>query len=131
VAGLVTCGLAFLTQASFIVPLVSHELHAWGLLRGGGLPLLGAAVVPPVLAVLGGWWERHRLRRAGVGLMALVGLGSIAHLAHKHLLWAMGTEPSEAALNWVPGSRLLLSAGLLRRPWRKEAPSERPRVLPG
>jgi hypothetical protein len=128
-AGLVTVGLAVLTQAGFLVPLVANELKWWGLLRGGGLHLLGAAVLPPVLAVLGGWLGLRWPRRVGVGLMALVGLGYLVHLAHRQLSLAMGMEPSEAALHHVPGARvlvsgglLLLSAVLLRRPWEKESP---------
>jgi hypothetical protein len=132
VAGLFTVGLALLSQAVFLVPLVSNELNWWGLLRGGGLHLVGAALLPPVLAVLGGWKRWAWVRRGGVALLGLVGLDYLRHLANENLLFPLReVDGSEPLLLWAPDGWVFLSAGLLltsawllRRPWEGQRPTD-------
>jgi hypothetical protein len=135
VAGLVTLGLALLTQVLFLKSLVPNELRWWGMQRGGGLHLVAAAVLPPVLVVLGGWRRWRWVRRGGVVLLGLVGLRYLRHLADKYVFDVLrGVEgPPEAVLAWAPDSRLLLAAGLLlasawmlRRPWEGKARTDAP-----
>ncbi len=120
VVGLVLAALAVLTQGG-IATWALQQVHVPPNLLTGVL-VLGAAVLPALLAVLGGGWRMRWAQRVGVTLMALMGGAFLARCAKELLLPAMGHADAQVLLFSVPGALLLTSAGLLRGPWKPEAP---------
>ena len=111
-AGLVVGGLAVLAQALLDFPSTRTEL---ALFRG-------AAMLPGVLAALGGWQRLRWPQGMGVALMAVMGLayllrfsGNLLHLSH-------ALEAPRALGPVIPGVLLPLGAWLLRPPRTDAAP---------
>lgn len=115
-----------LALAGFAVLLLTNE--AFGPLRGmGSTPItgaliLGAGVLPVLLAVLGGSRRLRWAQAVGVTLMALLGGAFLARFGKELLLPSMGHADARALLFVVPAALLLASAWLLRAPWKAEAP---------
>lgn len=122
VAGLFTGGLALLTQ-------VLLGLWGGGLALGGGEPrpglllyMAGALLLPTLLAVLGGWRGLRWPQLVGVGLMVVVGLAWLTRFAEAAFLPPLGAYDDRELATGAPAVLLLLSAWLLRKPWREEEP---------
>jgi len=114
VAGLVLAGLAVGVQGLILWD-EGVLLNTWAAVS------TGAAVLPPLLAVLGGWRGLRWARRVGVALMGLMGLayglrfmGDFYRMAEGSLGRSLNLGPA------IAGVLLLAGAWLLSQPWTKE-----------